>query len=129
MAKYEKNVTMKYIDTIGNEITTYPKTKMEQVIGLEDTLGAVRVTLGADNWSSSAPYTQTVHFEGMKETWKPGPYVLVSSGDIDADLDSQLSAGYITWIDTGNDIVTFTCGREKPFADFTLEITGILEVE
>ena len=77
------------------------------------------VTLAPGNWSSSAPYTQTVGVSGMRATAHPFFWL--------ADTNSAAVANAFYYIDimtTANGSVTFKCLSSKPTVSIPVMIKG-----
>lgn len=79
------------------------------------------VQLVAANWSSAAPYTQTVAAEGILETDTPH-YSVVYSADTETALAEKEGFSMVDELDTASGSVTFTCFEEKPERDLTIQM-------
>lgn len=111
----------------------YPKTAVSAVeVGggksLLDLISVV-VTLTAEGWSGSAPYTQTVGVENMAEDWIPGvpTAVLGSSVEVTDLLAATEALGCIKMIVSAAGTLTFTAPEEKPGVSLTLRVPGMVE--
>lgn len=111
----------------------YPKTAGSAVdLGggksFQDLLSVV-VTLTAEGWSSSAPYTQTVGVANMTEDWVPGipTAVLGSSVAVSTLLAATEALGCIKMITSAAGTLTFTAPEEKPGVSLTLRVPGMVE--
>lgn len=82
--------------------------------------------LSVDNWSSEAPYIQTISVDGITADDQP----IISSGvpaTIDADSYKALSKSYgmIDRAVTGDGTITFYCYSKKPTVDIPILIKGV----
>lgn len=111
----------------------YPKTAGSAVdLGsgksLQDFMSVV-VTLTAEGWSSSAPYTQIVGVANMTEDWVPGipTAVLGSSVAVSTLLAATEALGCIKMVTSADGTLTFTAPEEKPGVSITLRVPGQIE--
>ena len=79
------------------------------------------VTFKASDWSSSAPYTQTVNVEGIKDADNPiidinMSYTTNNSADL---LKAWMLVGRVA---TNNDSITAYCYEEKPEIDIVVNL-------
>lgn len=81
-----------------------------------------KLILQINGWSSSAPYTQTVQVNGIKDTDVPVGSILVGKG---ASKELKKSAECIDGFETGNGSITFYCNRKKPSVELTALIKGV----
>lgn len=84
------------------------------------------ITLAAAGWSEEAPYVQTVSAEGV--TAEDTPYVTLNiPAGITAEEEKAMkkSAGFISYIDTGDGNVTATCIGKKPIVDVQISLKGV----
>ena len=109
-----------------------PQNKEQDVFGYVDEvskrLDSVTVTLPVSGWQgSAAPYIQTVTVEGMTAEWIPGTPVAVP-GELDnAGLIAlQEALGCVGKIESKTDTLCFTCPEDKPAADMTIRIPGVM---
>ena len=79
------------------------------------------VNLPAANWSSSAPYTQTIQIDGILGTDRPH-YGVVYAADQDLRLAQKEAFAMIDDLDTADGSVTFTCFEDKPGVDLTIQM-------
>lgn len=80
----------------------------------------ISVTLTAEGWSDTAPYTQTVAVTGMTADKDfLAPY-LEPSGNEDADMAAQIALSCISGGETSEGAVTFYCYEEKPATTITV---------
>lgn len=78
-------------------------------------------TFLADNWSSEAPYTQTVTVEGITENHVP--IVDIShSGDTSLWENEENAFALLSKVETGNGNIIGTCLSNKPAIDFTIKL-------
>lgn len=91
-------------------------------------LGSVTLTLPAAGWQgSAAPYIQTVTVEGMTAEWIPGTPVAVPGELENAGLIAlQEALGCVGKIESKTDTLCFTCPEDKPAADMTIRIPGVM---
>lgn len=87
------------------------------------------VTLPVSGWSSSAPYTQTVTVDGIKESDNPMMFLNKSdSSYTDATEDAQTTIEteylYIKQVETADGSITATCTFNKPTADIRIILKG-----
>lgn len=97
--------------------------------GKGERLRSVTLTLPASGWQgSSAPYTQTVAVEGMTEDWQAGQPAAVPGEDqtLEQKVLIREALGCISQIQSGEGSLTVTCYEEKPEADLTLRIPGVM---
>ena len=104
------------------------RTAMRNVAVLQN-LKYVAVSLPADGWSNTAPYTQTVSVSGMTADWVPGipTVVLSSSVEVAVLLAATEALGCIKMITSAAGTLTFTAPEDKPGASLTLRVPGQIE--
>lgn len=79
------------------------------------------VVLTADGWSDTAPYTQEVTVENVKETDHPH-WALNRSSDPEL-REAELEAyALVEELDTDTDKIIFSCPEEKPEVDLTIRV-------
>lgn len=90
---------------------------------------SVVVTLTAEGWSSSAPYTQIVGVANMTADWVPGipTVVLASSVEVTDLLAATEALGCIKMVASAAGTLTFTAPEEKPGVSLTLRVPGMVE--
>lgn len=86
----------------------------------------VAVTLSASEWSSSAPYSQTVGVSGLKSTdvvhvYPYTPHSLQAS----TVKTYRKMAGMITDAESANNQMTFYCSNKKPASNFQVWLEGV----
>lgn len=83
------------------------------------------VDVPKSGWSSSAPYSQTITVESMKDTFNP-IYDLYINEDVNAETGAALKEayGYLDRLKTGNGNITLYCYSDKPTVDFKLKLKG-----
>lgn len=74
------------------------------------------VTLTADGWSDSAPYTQTLALAGVLATDRPH-FGVVYTENWEAEKEAF---SLVDQLDTADGSLTFTCFAERPEADLTI---------
>lgn len=80
------------------------------------------VQLPVSNWSSSAPYTQTVNIEGMRSTDVPIIDLNISGGS-DSTVEGRITSwGRVSYFSTGDGTLTAVCRKEKPTNSFDITI-------
>lgn len=82
------------------------------------------VTALADSWSSEAPYTQTVHVDGMKDGFFQPVCSVQQTGDSSSDAQLRAQVVKITRIATRDNSVIFECAAEKPSIDLPIQISA-----
>ena len=87
-------------------------------------------TFLANNWSSEAPYTQTVTVEGITENHVP---IVDISYSKDTSLweDEEKNYSYLTKVETNDGTITAICLKDRPENNFSikLKISGDLTSE
>ncbi len=78
-------------------------------------------TLTSSDWSSTAPYTQTVTVTGILTTDNPVIDVVLSTTTSTA-LNQLEAWGNVSKIVTGTDSITATCLEDKPEVDIPIQI-------
>lgn len=103
---------------LNNDV--YMKRKME------DYRNEVEITLPADGWSGSAPYTQTVDVLGIKATDK---VQLMSAVKKDTPAETakmwEKMAGMIKAGEALDGQAVFYCPIKKPTEDFNIKLVGV----
>lgn len=95
---------------------------------LQDAFEGVELIFYASNWSTSAPYTQTVQYSGIKATDSPIAYFVDKSVN-ETDLKNKKKAfGYVSYFDSADGSITATCKYQRPSYDFTVGFKGVLNV-
>lgn len=113
----------------------YPLTTADQIIlsdgtrleknGVVSAAKFYSATFSVNNWTSSAPYTQTVAIEGMRETSHPIVDIDMSSATTDnIDQLSEVWAN-IGRVITNDNSATVYCYKNKPTINFTLNFIVI----
>ena len=84
------------------------------------------VTILADAWSTSAPYSQKVSVPTVKATDSitMGKAHTKDSSLTDIETYDEM-AGLITSAEVTDGFVTFYCAAEKPTADFKVKLKGV----
>ena len=84
------------------------------------------VTIPANDWSSSAPYSQKVSVPTVKATdsVSMGKAHTKSSSVTDIETYDEM-AGLITSAEVTDGFVTFYCAAEKPTKDFKVKLKGV----
>lgn len=86
----------------------------------------IPVNLATSQWSSNAPYTQTVNIENIQETDKPIIGLSISGEDSSEDVKAQTKAwGCVDRAVTGNGTITFYCYNKKPASNFNVNVKGV----
>jgi hypothetical protein len=80
------------------------------------------VTLKADGWSSSAPYTQTVAVDGIKVADNPIVDINMSSATSVSSADLLGAWMLVGRVSTSNGSVTAYCYDEKPTVDMSVNL-------
>lgn len=85
-----------------------------------------RVTLTAGNWSTVAPYTQSVPVAGITATDAPIIGLRLVDGTTAVNVKAQSKAwGCVDRAVTGDGTITFYCYNKKPAVDFTVSVKGV----
>lgn len=87
----------------------------------------LEVQLLADDWSGSAPYSQTVSVSGMNADYNYGPMFAVPTGTQSTDEAAIEALSCISYATTATGSVTFYCYSEKPTSDVTVRAQRIVE--
>lgn len=84
------------------------------------------ITLTAAGWQGSGPYTQTVEASGVQDTDEPMAKEVIPKGTTKEDEKAiRKAAGCVSYFETGNGTVTFTCIGKKPETDFQVVMKGV----
>lgn len=124
------NATNKAVNTLENGNKEFEQVITQRVDKVEDTVGSltgeVLLSFPASGWSSTAPYTQTVNFPGIKTTDIP-IYGLRLTGTLsNVTVEAQkLAWGYVDRIASGNGTVTACCYSKKPATNIVVVAKGI----
>ena len=104
--------------TLSDTVEAARQAALEATEGMKREV--ISVTLLADGWSSTAPYTQTVAVAGMTADKDfLAPY-LEPTGNESDDLAAQVALSCISGGTTDTDSVTFYCYDEKPTTTITV---------
>ena len=95
----------------------HPATK-QYVDGKQKTFTA---TLTLNDWSSTAPYTQTIGISGILSTDRPH-IGLVPNDNWEMALVQEENWGYVSRGVTNDGSITFTCYEDKPEVNLPLQI-------
>ena len=91
---------------------------------LEHYKNPVTVTLTANGWSSTAPFSQTLKVAGITDSDNPiAKEVYDQSITLDAQKEIKKQTGYIDYGVTANGTVTFICLTNKPSVNITLTLS------
>lgn len=98
--------------------------------GTNETINALMktrtVTLTAEGWQGEGPYTQTVDVLDVKENDMPVAKELIpKSATKENEKAIRKAAACVSYFETGNGTVTFTCIGKKPATDFQVVIKGV----
>lgn len=86
----------------------------------------VELTLLAANWSSTAPYAQTVSVPGLKETDKVQMMSAIKSTTAVATANTWDKMGALVKAGiAGDGEATFYCPKKKPTSDFNIKLVGV----
>lgn len=91
--------------------------------------GHADVTLNANGWSDTAPYTQTITVTGMTENWIPGIPILNPGSTIDVNdlLNKTKAMNCLNIITSSSNALTFVCCTNKPSVDISIRVPGMAE--
>ena len=109
----------------------YPLTTIDQVVmegggrlnSVFKSTVKIPVTVLADNWSNTAPYTQTITLDKYIDDLNVGASVIYT-GDVENDIILNRQSSSITYIKKEGNTIIFTCLKNKPIVDIPLEIIG-----
>ncbi len=83
-------------------------------------------TLTAEGWQGEGPYTQTVDVSNVKENDTPVAKELIpKSATKENEKAIRKAAACVSYFETGNGTVTFTCIGKKPATDFQVVVKGV----
>lgn len=123
------NATNKAVNALKTGNQEFEQAITQRVDKVEDTVssltGEVLLSFPASGWSSTAPYTQTVNFPGIKTTDIPF-YGLRLTGTLsNVTVEAQkLAWGYVDRIASGNGTVTACCYSKKPTTNIVVSAKG-----
>ena len=81
------------------------------------------ITLFSSDWSSAAPYTQTVTVSGVTSAIKLiGMLDTRDCSSEDAEKETKKAYGYLTYFETGENTITATAKFTKPTSDMTITL-------
>ena len=84
------------------------------------------ITLTAAGWQGEGPYTQTVEASGVQDTDEPMAKEVIPKGTTKEDEKAiRKAAACVSYFETGNGTVTFTCIGKKPATDFQVVVKGV----
>lgn len=103
---------------------TYSAHKLDQLF---DQMKSVKTALlAAENWSDTAPYTQTVEVTGITAADEPIISLLLADNADGTSTKAQNKAwGFVDKGVTGDGTITFYCYNKKPAVDFSVGIKGV----
>lgn len=88
--------------------------------------GVKTITLLAADWSTIAPYIQTVNVAGVTAEDSPVIGILIADETTAANVKAQNKAwGCVDRAVTGAGIITFYCYNKKPAVDFQAALKGM----
>ena len=110
-----------------NNTLTNVQTSLSNLSAEVGNLKYVTVSLSDSGWSGSAPYTQTVSVDGMRDDWVPGTPTAVLGSDVavTALLAATEALGCIKMITSAAGTLTFTAPEDKPGVSLTLRVPGM----
>lgn len=104
--------------TLSDTVEAARQAALEATEGMKREV--ISVTLLANGWSNTAPYTQTVAVAGMTADKDfLAPYVVPTGNESD-DIAAQVALSCISGGTTDTDSVTFYCYDEKPTTTITV---------
>lgn len=89
-------------------------------------LSCIEVTLSANGWSSSAPFTQRVYVKGMTADRNYGPPFLTGLTSSEAVAEAKNALACIDGGSTETDYVVFVCYESAPTTDITIKMQGVI---
>ncbi len=98
--------------------------------GTNETINALMktrtLTLTAAGWQGEGPYTQTVKAGGIQDTDEPvAKEQIPKSATKENEKAIRKAAACVSYFETGNGTVTFTCIGKKPATDFQVVVKGV----
>lgn len=126
----EQDDFYKWLNDLSDTLDGNAAAKLtDEVLELYEIVGnfqrTVKITLPANGWSSSFPYTKTVSVSGMTANDVPiAGIVYPTNCTRDQQKKINKAAGYIYDIETKAGAVTFRCTK-KPETEITISLTGI----
>ena len=106
--------------TLSDTVEAARQAALEATEGMKREV--ISVTLTAEGWSDTAPYTQTVAVPGMTDDKDfLAPY-LEPTGNESEDIAAQVALSCISGGTTDTDSVTFYCYEEKPQTTITVHM-------
>lgn len=98
--------------------------------GTNETINALMktrtLTLTAEGWKGEGPYTQTVDVPDVKENDTPvAREQIPKSATKENEKAIRKAAACVSYFETGNGTVTFTCIGKKPATDFQVVVKGV----
>lgn len=106
--------------TLSDTVEAARQAALEATEGMKREV--ISVTLMAEGWSNTAPYTQTVAVAGMTADKDfLAPY-LEPTGNESEDISAQVALSCISGGTTDTDSVTFYCYEEKPQTTITVHM-------
>lgn len=89
-------------------------------------MGTRTLTLTAEGWQGEGPYTQAVNVPDVKENDTPvAKEQIPKSATKENEKAIRKAAACVSYFETGNGTVTFTCIGKKPATDFQVVIKGV----
>lgn len=83
------------------------------------------VTFDSGNWSTTAPYFQTVTVNGIRSTDKPIPTLNVTNATSETSRrNMQINYNYIWYFVTEDNAITAVCMYTKPLTNITINFRG-----
>lgn len=129
--KFTQEIAQWNRDTLadGVEMAKVPEALLNNDVYLKEQIERQRdiktVTLTASRWSGSAPYTQTVSVEGLKESDNPIASLHIQDGATAADVKAWIKAfGMVDEGITTDGALTVRCYNKRPGVDFHLVLKG-----
>ena len=113
------------VDMSGNQITGLGTPSSPGDAATKDYVDSKRLfakaALATSNWSSTAPYKQTVYLDGISESDTPH-YGVVYPGGLKANMAMKEAFAKIDDMDAYDGYMVFTCFEEKPEVDIVVQI-------
>jgi hypothetical protein len=88
-------------------------------------LSVKSIAIPSSTWSGSAPYTNTVTVNGIKESDNWEIVGFTPTGNTNSDIAIREALGYIAYGTTAANKITFTCLKDKPTVNLPIVIRKV----
>ena len=108
-------------ETAPTSYQSYNWNKIVGSVNVEADMVVIDITLSAENWSESAPYSQTVEDSALKANMYP--FVDIAFSNDNTQWGNELTQySYITRCVCNTGSITFYCKDTKPTEDINLKV-------